>query len=450
MDAFELQLRDAMARRQAGMQDAQSFQMPQGRMVGGHYIPPSLGDAVIQGLRTYTGQKQYEQAGQEIEQIGQKRQQALSRALRQFGQQAMGTPAETLPEGVEGPTRPGVAPNMRGAYSALLEAPDAALRQAGMQGMVSLGQEDAKRAQQQSMLRILQLAPSPQAAIASGVPADMVKSYYEARNLGRDKVTFQDVGGEKIPVTEYGDRPQGIAPLSKTGNPFSDLVIRDPQTGQMIPNQALVGAKSGIARAGASNVSVNMPDKKFYEGLGKSVSEQIESGFTQAQSAAQTLANANQIAAGLDKAIVGPLANQRVTVMQLGQALGVTGKDATEVLQNTRNVIQGLARQELSAAGQMKGQGQITESERGILRRAEAGQINDFTKPELETFINAIRKTARARIANHQRNLQRLGQDPQAQGMINYLQLEVPEDMPIGGQAQPQGMPQGFRVVRPQ
>lgn len=153
MDAFELQLRDAMTRRQAGMQASQDFQMPQGRMVSGHYIPPSLGDAVIQGLRTYTGQKQYEQAGQEIEQIGQKRQQALSQALRQFGQQAMGTPAETLPEGVEGPTRPGVSPNMRGAYSALLEAPDAALRQAGIQGLAQIPQMEMRQAEREEERR---------------------------------------------------------------------------------------------------------------------------------------------------------------------------------------------------------------------------------------------------------------------------------------------------------
>lgn len=149
MDAFELQLRDAMARRQAGQQAAQSFQMPQGRMVSGHYIPPSLGDAVVQGLRTYTGQKQFDEAGQEIEQLSQKRQQALSQALRQFGQQAMGTPAETLPEGVEGPTRPGVAPNMRGAYSALLEAPDAAIRQAGIAGLAQIPQMEMRQAERQ-------------------------------------------------------------------------------------------------------------------------------------------------------------------------------------------------------------------------------------------------------------------------------------------------------------
>jgi hypothetical protein len=190
-----------------------------------------------------------------------------------------------------------------------------------------------------------------------------------------------------------------------------------------------------------------MPDKKFYEGLGAAVSGQIEKGFEQAQSAVQTLNNANQISQSLGKALVGPLANQRLTLAQIGQTLGVAGKDSTEILQNTRNVIQGLARQELSAAGQMKGQGQITESERAILRKAEAGQINEFTKPELETFLGAIRKTARSRIATHERNLKNLGGDAEAATILPYLQIQAPED--VGGQGTPQsGAPSLFKVER--
>jgi len=92
----------------------------------------------------------------------------------------------------------------------------------------------------------------------------------------------------------------------------------------------------------------------------------------------------------------------------------------------------------------MKGQGQITESERAILRKAEAGQINEFTKPELETFLGAIRKTAKSRIAAHERNLSNLGRDPQAGTILPYLQIEAPQDA-----SEPSaGMPSGFKVVR--
>ena len=176
-------------------------------------------------------------------------------------------------------------------------------------------------------------------------------------------------------------------------------------------------------------MTVNMPDKKFYEGIGSSVSDAVASAHKQALSAADSLSNANQMAQTLDKAFLGPLANQRLTLARVGSLLGVSGKDDQEKLVATRNLMQGLARQELAAAGQMKGQGQITESERAILRKAEAGEITDFSKPELETFISAIRKTSRVRIAVHEANLKKLSADPQAKGLVDFLRVEVPQDV---------------------
>lgn len=425
----------------------QSSEMPDGRMVGRTYVAPSWTEGLAQMLQAYQG-------GQ-VERGADEKQKALADAVRgrtsqemwQFTNLITGTPARDIqpltPNDDEGNAMPvaraeAQAPDLAGAYKFAAGANTPALQQIGVQGALSAAQEQAKLSQANTeRMRIAQIikgAGSPQAAIAAGVPAEAVKAFYESNNYGRDKVNFQDVGGQKVPVTEYGDTPEGVAPLQKTGNPFSDLVVRGTD-GKIIPNAPLVAVKGDIASKGAAktNVSVNMPDKKFYEGLGAAVSGQIEKGFEQAQSAAQTLSNANQIASGIEKSFVGPLANQRVTLAQLGQVLGITGKDTQETLLNTRNVIQGLARQELAAAGQMKGQGQITESERAILRKAESGDISTFTKPELQLFTGAIRKTARSRIATHQRNLQNLGSDPQAGTILPYLQVEVPKDFPIGG-----------------
>lgn len=453
MTDFDLKQQLAAQRlRQYG--DQAQFQAPQGQMVGRHYVAPNALQFLASGLRSIGGMQGKAQAEQELQQIGEQRTQASQKALAEFLRQSQGTPEQKTPfqapafdeqdaqmmsqQGMQNVT-PAVPPNMQAAYSALLQSPDQGMQRMGMEGATKFAMDQAeqqrKLAEQQRILSLLQTM-SPQQAIAAGVPPDMVKQYMESRNYGRDKVTFQDVGGEKVPVTEYGDRPQGVAPLQKTGNPFSDLLVRG-QDGKLVPNAPLVGVKQGIAKAGAArtNVSVNMPDKKFYEGLGTAVSGQIEQGFNQAQSAVQTLNNANQIAQSLDKAIVGPLANQRIGLARVGEMLGVTGADTREVLSNTRNVIQGLARQELAAAGQMKGQGQITESEREILRRAEAGNIQDFSKGELQTFIGAIRKTARSRIATHERNFEKLKKDPQNDTVVDFLQIEVPQDVPFKGQA---------------
>lgn len=423
IQAATLRQRDAMGRTQ--------FESPQGRMVSGIYVAPNPLEYLSAALRSAGAGREAQMAVQEIEQVGAQKKQAVADALRNFGTLAQGRAADVLPEDQAGPVRPAQAPNMTGAYQALLQAPDEAYQKAGFQGMLTLQQEEAKRAQEnaqkQQYMSILQ-SSTPQQAIAAGVPVDIVKAFAEAPNLGRAKVEYKDVGGQLVPVTEYGDRPAGVGALDKTGNPFSDLVVRGPG-GSIVPNAPLAEVKGRIAERGAANtnVSVNMPDKKFYEGLGTAVSGQIEQGFNQAQSAVQTLNNANQIRAGLKQAIVGPLANQRLTLAQLGQWMGVGGKDNKEVLENTRSVMQGLARQELAAAGQMKGQGQITETERAILRKAESGQINEMTKPEIEVFLGAITKTANSRIATHERNVKNLSTDPQAATILPYLQINTPE-----------------------
>ena len=114
--------------------------------------------------------------------------------------------------------------------------------------------------------------------------------------------------------------------------------------------------------------------------------------------------------------------------------IGVNGADETEKLQNTRSLIQGLARQELAAAGSMKGQGQITENERALLQRAESGTIQDLTIPEIKTLVGAIKKTANYRINTHNTNMERASKDPNMRGMVEYMTL-------------PQGQPQGGSVL---
>lgn len=449
---YEAQIEQAKRRALQYGQQAQT-QAPQGQMVGGRFIAPNALQYIAAALRAGGGMVGEQMANQEAARLGQEKQQAMVQALKNFGQMAQGTPENAPGDGM-GPTMPAQAPNMMGAYQGLLNAPDAGLRQMGTQGMMTLAQQQAeasrKAQEQRRIMGILQGVKTPQEALSAGVPSEIVKNFFESKNWGRDKVQFKDIGGQLVPVTEYGDTPQGVQPISKTGNPFSDLVVRNT-SGNIVPNAPLVGVKTGIAKAGAAktNVSVNMPDKKFYEGLGSAVSSQIESAHGQAVAAAKTLENANMIAASLDKAIVGPLANQRMTLAQIGEVLGVGGKDSREVLQNTRSAMQGLARQELAAAGQMKGQGQITESERSILRKAESGQINEMTRPEIETFVQAIRKTARGRIAAHQSNMQRLRQDPQAQTVVDYLDVQAPDDVPLPSVgAKPRVIEaDGFRLV---
>ena len=101
----------------------------------------------------------------------------------------------------------------------------------------------------------------------------------------------------------------------------------------------------------------------------------------------------------------------------------IGGGNSAERLANTRGLMQGLARQELEAAKGMKGQGQITESERAILRKAEAGQIDDFTPAEFNAYLNAIEKTAFYRIRSHDETMKRVKTQPGVGNISQFYEL---------------------------
>jgi hypothetical protein len=275
---------------------------------------------------------------------------------------------------------------------------------------------------------------------AENAPAQFDPVWQRQNVIGADKwlevnapkfTQVQDGGVTRMIDQNSFTNPTVGAQTFSRADPGKDLVL--PGAGGVYaPNQPLIAAKTGIARAGASNtnVSVNTAEKPFLTQLGEGVGKNIISDFDQARAAVNTLNNASQIERSLGNVIAGPGANARVTLAQIGQTLGINGANATEQLVNTRNAIQGLARQELAAAGQMKGQGQITEAERGILRRAEAGDISEMTVPELRTFLTAIRKTANYKIGLHNTNLSRLKQNPNAAPVVDFLQVATPDQAP--------------------
>lgn len=74
----------------------------------------------------------------------------------------------------------------------------------------------------------------------------------------------------------------------------------------------------------------------------------------------------------------------------------------------------------------MKGQGQITESERSIIRRAASGDIDSMTTSELRTLTDTLDKVARSKIRANQQNVQRLQTNPNAAPVVPFMQVEEP------------------------
>jgi len=182
-------------------------------------------------------------------------------------------------------------------------------------------------------------------------------------------------------------------------------------------NQSLAGTgPAGINQVGQyrqqiapkTTVDVKLPPgpSQFLAGAGTETIKVLGDLTAGARSANETLQNVDRMLPALDKAIVGPAADYRTAMLRIAQQLNVAGADATEQLANTRTVVQGSAQQELDAAAQMRGQGGLTEGERGILRRAAAGD-QTLSASEIRQALSTAQKTARYRLASQEDYLKR-------------------------------------------
>jgi hypothetical protein len=176
-----------------------------------------------------------------------------------------------------------------------------------------------------------------------------------------------------------------------------------------------------------TNVNINTAKpllNTVAEGLGK----QLDAGLEGARAAQGAIQTAHSLKGAIDsgKVIAGPGSTFRIAGLQIGQVLGIGGKDAAETLANTRQAMQSMAQSELDAAAQMRGQGALTEAERAILRRAAAGDIDDLTGPEIRLMADISERNARRKIGSHRSNVARLKAMPDAAPIMPFYDLEEP------------------------
>jgi hypothetical protein len=206
--------------------------------------------------------------------------------------------------------------------------------------------------------------------------------------------------------------------------------FREPSS--LVTNLEYVGGKSlantgaaGIAeleksqQASATKVSVDTGQKARVVPVNKDIIDRLSAKTEQAETANQTLMNVDRLLPALDKAITGPLADYRTTLLRVGQFMGVAGKNADEILANTQDVVQGLAMQELNAASYTKGQGTLTGPEREMLKRSAAGDQN-MSAVELRTALIAAQKMADFRLTDQQKFLEKTLKLP---GMEEYREV---------------------------
>ena len=240
----------------------------------------------------------------------------------------------------------------------------------------------------------------------------------------------------------YGDlvpaRKMELTPGGQVWNPYQaqpGQAFADPNRlfslgadGKPVPNTSLQSFELQKARAGKTDVNLAVnTEKSLLTTMGEGLGKQLDASLAGAQSAQNTINTAGQIKQLVEsgKVITGPGADYRVTLARLGEALGVGGKDNSEKLANTAQLVQGLAKTELDSAKSIAGQGPVTDFERALIRRAAAGDLS-MTGSELKTLASALDKSGRARIKQHQTQVQRLQQMPGAAPLIPFYSVDAP------------------------
>lgn len=185
------------------------------------------------------------------------------------------------------------------------------------------------------------------------------------------------------------------------------------------------------ARAGATNVSVSTGENAYGTEFGKGIASQDLAKYSLAQKAPDILANADVTEKLLQsgKVLTGTVAKPTLNVLALGQALGVTGKDADEIIANTQQLQQQRSQavlNQIKASGLGTGQG-FTDKDLKFLQDSAAGSIS-LSKETLQRQIEVERKVARAAAKDWN---SRLGTMPQKViGSMGLSKIEVPTEKP--------------------
>lgn len=182
-------------------------------------------------------------------------------------------------------------------------------------------------------------------------------------------------------------------------------------------------------RAGASNTTVRV-ENKMGDSLAKEIGPIMSESAGVASGAAQQIDAAQRIIQAIDsnKVYAGPGASLRLKAAQIGDLLGIGGKDDAEKIANTRQAVRGLAEMTLQGRKQMRGQGAVTESESKLAERATSGDIDDLTPAEIRQLANASARSARFMYDQHQKKLDAMRKSPGTANLVPFYEAQpIPE-----------------------
>jgi hypothetical protein len=331
MENYQDSFAARQAEAQASLERAQKMQQyraPQAPgMVGRVYVGTHPMQHLAELLRVHQGGKAEKEATSALGNISAERNKAITDALRGFSTNMAGAPEQRTPmqaDAFDEADRASLGGNQNltavtperkadpmAAYQSLMNAPDSNLRQSGMTGFLNYQKSQADQARQAQALQQLGQVQTPQEALALGIAPATVKDYFETKSIGQPKVDMA-----------------------------KDLMIPDGQGGWK-PNEALVGVKTQISKAGAPKVDArtyNTQESEQSKVYGKALGEQRATIMNMGIEAPKRLAQVDRMEELLSGIEGGRLAPAMTDVQSSLNSVGIKvgsnlgSKEAAEAL----------------------------------------------------------------------------------------------------------------------
>jgi hypothetical protein len=388
---FQPELTDIQRKqRLAQMLTQQGMQAPQGQVVSGRYVAPSIAQNIANLFSVYSGQNLAKETEARQLALAQKLRQAEMGDIQKFIEAGRPTPEQTVyGAGEEGPTM-AVTPEVKPDYA-----------------------------------RQLAIALGSQSPTVRGLGTEMLKQSMTPQKVGE---------GEKL-VTRDLFGTGGYTPIA-TGGEKLPTEYKEYQKAQEGGFQgSFFDYQNALKRAGATNVQVSTA-----KDISAQVGDIAKESRVQATGAVQTADSANRIIQAVDSKnlISGPGANVRLQIAQIADVVGAGGNTTADKISNSRQAVQGLAQLTLQGRKQMRGEGAITESESKLAERAMSGDLS-FTAAEIRQLAEAAKRAAKFTYNQHQNIINTMQSNPDAKGLVPYFQVPADADIfnprPVGNQS---------------
>ena len=325
--------------------------------------------------------------------------------------------------------------NEVGVYASAQEAEAAAQARSKQIGQVRGAETGATDPSSVATVRALQGPPMDVTAKAPvETPEGLRAEAARLETLPRSKVTLdqakekraQAVALEgKILEQQKIEMDKWTPVPSAPGVSFNKVKNAYMMDGQPISAKDVQAIANSQQLAGASRIDLHT-EKSLYGQIADTVGANIAAQSASAKDAVKTIRSADQIRTALDSGRVmsGPGAGIRLTGAQIAETLGF-GSD-TAGLTQTRAAIQGLAKLGLSARGSLKGSGAISDFEQRTLMKAESGDIEKLTGPELRAIADVADRAARFEIQRNATNVGKLKNNKNAGDLADFMAVDEP------------------------